>query len=73
MAPALPRIEQAGIYVDWNIVYHNHRILFKDLPTNLLPLLKLKIFKSIKLLAGTPIAAIGLPVYYFKCAVLALG
>ena len=42
------------------------------MPTNLLPLLKLKIFKSIKLFVGTPIAAIGLPVTvcYFKCTLV---
>jgi hypothetical protein len=40
MAPTLPRFEQAGIYIIWYqyIVYHNHRILLKDFPTNLLPL-----------------------------------
>jgi hypothetical protein len=53
MSPTLPRFEQAGIYIVWYryIVYHNQRILLKDFPTNLLPLLKFKIFKSIILFA----------------------
>ena len=57
MAPTLPRFEQAGIYIDWCIIHYDHRILCKDLPTNfvILPLLKLKIFKSIILFAGIPI------------------
>ena len=64
MAPTLPRYEQEGIYIVWYqyIVYHNHRILLKDFPTNLLPLLKLKIFKSIILFA--------LSVCYFKCTLV---
>ena len=65
MAPTLPRFEQAGIYIVWYwyIVYHNHRILLKDFPTNLLPPLKLKIFKTIILFA--------LSVCYFKCTLVA--
>ena len=47
---------------NWYIVYHNHRILLKDFPTNLLPLLKLKIFKTIILFA--------LSVCYFKCTLV---
>jgi hypothetical protein len=47
-----------------------HRILFKDLPTNLLPLTKLKLFKSIILFAGTPITAIGLSVCYVRCTLV---
>ena len=64
MVPTLPRFEQEGIYIVWYqyIVYHNHRILLKDFPTNLLPLLKLKIFKSIILFA--------LSVCYFKCTLV---
>jgi hypothetical protein len=70
MAPTLPRFDQAGICIVCYIVYHNHRLLLQDLPTNLLPLFKLKIFKSIILFAGTPIAAIGLSVCYFKCTMV---
>ena len=64
MAPTLLRFEQAGIYIVWYwyIVYHNHRISLKDFPTNLLPLLKLKIFKTIILFA--------LSVCYFKCTLV---
>jgi hypothetical protein len=64
LCPTLCRFEQAGIYIVWYqyIVYHNHRILLKDFPTNLLPLLKLKIFKSIILFA--------LYVCYFKCTLV---
>ena len=54
MALTLPRFEQEGIHIVWYqyIVYHNRRILLKDFPTTyLLPLLKLKIFKSIILFA----------------------
>jgi hypothetical protein len=65
MAPTLARFEQAGIYIVWHqyIVYHNHRILLKDFPTNLLPLLKLKTFKSIFILFA-------LSVCYFKCTLV---
>jgi hypothetical protein len=64
LCPTLRRFEQAGIYIIWYwyIVYHNHRVLLKDFPTNSMPLLKLKIFKSIILFP--------LYVCYFKCTLV---